>query len=609
MAFKGLRVRLLLLVLVVLVPAVAIVLVAVDAQRRLLVDEARGEATRLATLVGESNQRSIDGARGLLLGLSRLHRIARHDPGCSAAVAPLLAQDRTYLNVGATLPDGRLFCSAAALAGPVDLSDRRFFKDAVASRGFGVGEYVVSRVRGAGALGLARAVLGDGGRLVAVAFASLDVRELQRRLDAVEAPAGAEVAVLDHRGVVLAARGRGGPTGTTYDAELLARLAAADDPIDEAGADGVRRIFALYEVREPDGDVVIRVVAGLPAAAVLAPVDRIVGRTLGGLGVVALLSLAVAGLMGEFLLVRRLRALGTAARRIAAGDLSARTGLEPGGEEVGQLIRAFDDMAGSLERGAAERADLEEQLRQAQKMEAVGQLAGGVAHDFNNLLTAILSCARLIEQDLPAGHPSRADASEIVASGERAATLTRQLLAFSRRQRLAPRPLELAGAARELEPMLRRLLGETVTLEVRTPARGPVQADPSQLAQVIVNLVVNARDAMPAGGRVTVAVSELEGPARAACPDPGLPGGPLSVLSVEDDGVGMDEATRARIFEPFFTTKGPGKGTGLGLSTVYGIVAQSGGVIRVRSALREVRPTTAFRRDPKAAAFRFRQDR
>jgi signal transduction histidine kinase len=586
LAFKGLRVRLLLLVLVVLGPAVAIVLVAVDAQRRLLVEQARGEAARLAELVAETNQRSIDGARGLLLGLSRLHRIARHDPACSAALAPVLAQDRAYLNIGAALPDGRIFCSAAPPLGPgpVDVSDRRWFKDAVASRGDGVGEYVVSHVVHAGAFGMARAVLDGEGRLVAVVFASLDLRELQRRLDEVEVADGAEVAILDQRGTVLAARGRPGLIGTRYDARLPARLAEAGAPLDVDEPGGARRTYALSDVREPDGDLVVRVVAGLPTAAVLAPVDRIVGRTLAGLAVVALLSLAVAGFMGEFLLVRRLRALGTAARRIAAGDLSARSGLDPGGEEVGQLIRAFDDMAGSLERGAVERAGLEEQLRQAQKMEAVGQLAGGVAHDFNNLLTAVLSCARLIEQDLPAGHPSRADAAEIVASGERAATLTRQLLAFSRRQRLAPRPIELAGVARELEPMLRRLLAETVTLEVRTPVRGPVEADPSQVAQVIVNLVVNARDAMPAGGRVAVTVSELDGPARAACAEPGLPAGPLSVLSVADDGVGMDEATRARIFEPFFTTKAPGKGTGLGLSTVYGIVAQSGGAIRVRSA-------------------------
>jgi PAS domain S-box-containing protein len=212
----------------------------------------------------------------------------------------------------------------------------------------------------------------------------------------------------------------------------------------------------------------------------------------------------------------------------------------------------------------------EAHLRHAQKMEAVGQLAGGIAHDFNNLLTGILSYTDLVLEELRAGDPVVADLEQIRHAGQRAAALTRQLLAFSRRQVLQPHVLSLNNSVTELDAMLRRLLGADVTLDTELdPGLWDVLADPGQLEQVLVNLIVNARDAMPNGGRVIVATANA---------------GSHVTLTVSDTGVGMDLATQARIFDPFFTTKEPGKGTGLGLSTVYGIVEQSGGYITVESA-------------------------
>ncbi|GEJ58894.1 ATP-binding protein [Anaeromyxobacter diazotrophicus] len=581
---SSLRLRLLALVVVALLPALGVLAFASLAHRRLLVSDARAEADQLARLVSEIHQRPADGARGLLLAVSRMDRVVSRDPSCSAQLAPLLARDPIHLNIGAIDLDGDVFCSAAPQRGPVNLGDRRFFREALATRDFGVGEYVVSRIVGAGSLGFGQAVFGADGALRAVAFASLDVGYLQRRLDALALPEGADVQVLDRRGVIITARGHPERAGQPYDAARLALLARARAPLDFPGVDGVPRIHALQTVFGSGSEPVIQVVAALPTAAVLAPVNRITALSLLAFGLVAALTLLAASWAGELLLVRKLKALIAAARRLSAGDAGARTGLVPGQEELGELIRAFDEMADSLQRQEAERGRLEEQLRHAQKLEAVGQLAGGVAHDFNNLLTAILSCARMIEGELPDGHPARQDAAEIVAASERAAALTRQLLAFSRRQRLAPQPIALADVVRGLEKMLRRLLGEAVALEVVLEARGGASADPGQLEQVIVNLAVNARDAMPGGGRLTITVSEREGAVPASGHDPGLPAGPLSVLSVKDSGAGMDAELQARIFEPFFTTKAAGKGTGLGLSTVYGIVAQSGGAIRVRSA-------------------------
>jgi signal transduction histidine kinase len=208
---------------------------------------------------------------------------------------------------------------------------------------------------------------------------------------------------------------------------------------------------------------------------------------------------------------------------------------------------------------------LEEQLRQAQKMEAVGRLAGGIAHDFNNLLTAIAGYGELLSAALEDG-PLRRHAEEITKASARAAALTSQLLAFSRRQVLQPRVLDLNVAVREMESMLHRLIGEDVELVTALdPGLGPVCADPTQVEQVIVNLVVNARDAMPGGGALTIETSNA---------------GDHVVLAITDTGTGMTEDERAQLFEPFFTTKG-GAGTGLGLATVYGIVEQSGGHIEV----------------------------
>jgi PAS domain S-box-containing protein len=387
-----------------------------------------------------------------------------------------------------------------------------------------------------------------------------------------------------------------------------------------------------------------------------------------------------------------------AARRIAGGDYSARSGLRPGREELGDLIRAFDEMARSLEaltrqnrllldsvgegivgldrdgrivfanpaacrvlgweeedllgrpahaticpttsdgravpedecrihgvlrdgrghaaegvnlvrsdgttvpveytsaplleggevRGAVvtfkdvtERARLEEHLRQSQKMEAVGQLAGGVAHDFNNLLTAMMSFTRFAQGHLGDDHPAQADLREVIAAANRAAELTRQLLTFSRRQRVEPRVIDLAQAVRGVEQMLRRLLGEDVVLEIRLePGSWTVRVDPSQIELVLLNLAVNARDAMPAGGRLTISVGADDGRVAAPRASPV----PAVVMTVADTGAGMDAGTAARAFEPFFTTKAPGRGTGLGLSTVYGIVAQAGGTVALDTA-------------------------
>jgi two-component system cell cycle sensor histidine kinase/response regulator CckA len=231
------------------------------------------------------------------------------------------------------------------------------------------------------------------------------------------------------------------------------------------------------------------------------------------------------------------------------------------------------------------RERLEGQLRQAQKMEALGRFAGGVAHDFNNLLTAIQGYTSLLMNDVGPADPRREDLEEIRKASERAAALTRQILAFSRRQVADPEPVNLNGVIREMERLLPRLIGEDIVLEsALDPGLDAVHADPRQLEQVIINLVLNARDAMPHGGRLLVQTANEflnENDSRVG---PDLPPGPYIRLTVSDSGTGIEHDIQGKIFDPFFTTKAPGQGTGLGLATVYGIVKQSGGHIGVESA-------------------------
>jgi PAS domain S-box-containing protein len=524
---------------------------------------------------------------------------------------------------------------------------------------------------------------------------------MSSRLERFPVPPGATLTVVDRYGAILAGTPQvGASVGRNADAAGFSLALHTPEGVSEgAGLDGQRRVHGHFAVSLSGGGPDLVVVAGVAREPLLAPVKALVLNTTRGYLVVLLLGLVAAWLIGDMLLVRRLKRLAVIARRFSDGDLTARTGLVSK-DEIGSLARTFDEMAlavdrltrrnrlilesagvgiygvdvdgaitmmnpaaaamlgcapadvigqkahellyrhgvstapsdagtcpvfaalgdGEVHRGdgevlwradgtsfpteyvatpirdegaivgavvtfrdITERRQLEAQLRQAQKMEAIGRLAGGVAHDFNNLLTVVLSIGESLAEALPTDHALHGDVAELVSAGRRGADLTRQLLAFSRKQVLAPVALDPNALVQGLQRLLERLIGEDVRIVTALSARGQVLADRGQLEQVIVNLVVNARDAMPRGGTVTISAADVDRP---ASPSDRFdtPPGRYVLLSVADTGTGMDERTLSRIFEPFFTTKGPCAGTGLGLSMVYGIVKQSGGDIRVESA-------------------------
>jgi signal transduction histidine kinase/ActR/RegA family two-component response regulator len=306
-------------------------------------------------------------------------------------------------------------------------------------------------------------------------------------------------------------------------------------------------------------------------------------QLLGGLGILAVFAGGVFVFVISDRFTRPLARLFEGVRALEKGDFSYPVEAE-GSDEVAHVTRAFDRMRKTLKSDETQKQQLEEQLRQAQKMEAVGRLAGGVAHDFNNLLTIIKGHGDLMLEKLQANDPLQRNATQIEKAANRAASLTRQLLAFSRMQVLEPKVLDLNALVAEMCSLLKRLVREDISFTFKAgESLGRMKADPGQIEQVIMNLTVNACDAMPTGGKLTVETRNVCVDEAFAKSRPPLQPGEYIGLIVEDTGHGMDAATKQRIFEPFFTTKEMGKGTGLGLATVYGVVKQSGGCIWVES--------------------------
>src|SRR5215470_9159385 len=369
---------------------------------------------------------------------------------------------------------------------------------------------------------------------------------------------------------------------TPFEDQQIATLSLSPNEVRELKL-GTRRYFVSSLNLSSETSAGINLLVLKSDDAALATIGRL-NLFLVFLGLTAVL---LGGFLVYFLSDTFTKPLGSLVQGVRAlehGDYSYQLPLE-GGDELGEVTRAFDSMRGTLQRNEAQRKQLEDDLRQSQKMEALGRLAGGVAHDFNNLLTVIKGNSDLALDQIKPNEPARANCEQISKVADRAASLTRQLLAFSRRQILQPKVLDLNDLIMESSRLLKRLLREDIEFNVCLgESLGRVLADPGQVEQVLLNLTVNAADAMPQGGTLLIETHNVSVDARYSAMRPPVKPGHYVMFAVTDSGSGMTPEIKTRIFEPFFTTKDLGKGTGLGLATVYGIVNQSSGYIHVDSA-------------------------
>jgi signal transduction histidine kinase/CheY-like chemotaxis protein len=326
------------------------------------------------------------------------------------------------------------------------------------------------------------------------------------------------------------------------------------------------------------------VFVGIPEASLTRRASAVMFGTAVLAGGSWLLALSLSWLIGRNLFLKNLRMLTDAASRFGAGHLTTPTGVDHAAGELGQMAEALDRMANQLRSADLDRGRLQQQLTQAQKLESVGRLAGGVAHDFNNMLMVILGQTELLLEQTRPGDASREGLEAIHQAAGKSAELTRQLLAFARKQTIAPVVLDLNETVAGMLKMLQRLIGENVRVVWKPGAHvWPIKADPAQVAQIVANLAVNARDAIDGVGTLTMVTQNVATDTAQSLDHGEGVTGDYVMLSVADDGCGMDTATLSRLFEPFFTTKGPGRGTGLGLATVYGVMKQNGGNIQVDS--------------------------
>jgi signal transduction histidine kinase len=595
-ALGSLQARLVLLVLLAVMPALALALYSDFEERRLRRAQVQEEALRLARLLSADHERLIEAARQLLVALARLPAVRGGDrAACSALLTDLLKQYPSYANFGVIGPDGNTRCTGLPGGTPY-AGDRAYFRRALETREFAIGDHQIGRLTRKATINFGYPVLDGAGEVQAVVFSALDLAWLGQVAAQAELPPGSQVTVIDRNGTVLArypdaARwlGKGMP-----ESPVARTILAQQGPgtLEAPGEDGIPRLFSFAPLGR---GVSIRADAhisvGIPRAVAFAPADRRLARNLIALGVVAALALAAAWVGGRVFIVRRVQALVESTRRLSAGDLGTRTGLPHGPGELGQLARAFDQMAASLQ-AAHERRVLEEELRQQnyeleQQNRSVQEanrlkteFVSMVSHELRTPLTSIQGYVELLLEGAGAPDGERRECLDLVKSNaDRLLGLISDLLDLSRieagRIDLRRAAVELAplieGAARSLRPLI-EARQQRLALEL-DDALPPAWADPDRVTQILTNLISNANKYTPVGGSVTVAARR---------------DGESVRVEVRDTGIGLTAEEQAQLFTRFFRARRraaePAAGTGLGLVITRLLVELHGGQITVTSA-------------------------
>jgi signal transduction histidine kinase len=594
---SGLRGRLLLLVLVAVVPALGLTLYTDLEQRRLETARVQDNALRLARLASADHERLVDGTRQLLVALAQLPEARGGEPAaCNALFADLLKQYRSYASLGVIAPDGFISCSAPPADGAVFVGDRAYFRRALEPGDFAVGEHQIGRLTGKATVNFGYPILGGVGEVQGVVFAALDLAWLNQYAAHARLPAGATLTVIDRNATILVRypepeRWVGQPA---QDAPIVRTILAkrGEGTAEAPGLDGVPRLYAYTPLGGASGGGEVYVTVGIPTDVAFADANRTLARNLAALGLVGLLTLAAAWVGADLFVLRQIRTLVGATRRLSAGDLSARTGLPHGPGEVSQLARAFDEMAESLER-AERRRLLEEELRrknfeleqqnlsiqEASRLKT--EFVSMVTHELRTPLTSIQGYVHLLHEG-EAGELSeeQRELLEIVRNNaERLLALINELLDLSRieagRIELDLKTLDLPplirGVARSLRPLV-DAKGQQLTVDVAEPLPA-VRADADRVTQILTNLVSNAHKYTPAGGRISVAARGEDGRVR---------------VDVTDTGIGLAPDEQAQLFTRFFRARNAATrqvgGTGLGLAIARSLVEMHGGEIAVKSA-------------------------
>ncbi|MBX3605547.1 MAG: response regulator [Piscinibacter sp.] len=529
----------------------------------------------------------IQGTAQLHFGLARARDLDTDDRlACSAFLSEVREAYPQFTGILTIRPDGRLFCDSLQSGRELDLNNRDYFRRAKGTRGEVVLEPTFGRLTGLAVLQIAYPVRSPQGELRFVLLASLNLAKMAELANA-QVP-GARLLIVDDKGLVLAttqpdAAGMG--VGTSLAGTPLGEFAVqrTASTAELALPDG--RAFQ-WAVADPGGPAPsrLRVLAGAARASLVAEADRRFMQDLVLLAALALALFLALWLLAELALRRQIGSITRVAQRLADGDLAARIPPPLPRGELGTLMSVLNRTAQSLETQRDDIARLNARLTQSQRLEAIGQLTGGVAHDFNNLLTVVLGNAELLAEQ-SADDPLKQQLAQMIgAAAQRGAELTKQLLAFARKQALAPSAVDVNQLVASMDPMLRRTLGEHIEIElVRGAGLWPAMVDAGQLENALLNLCLNARDAMRDGGRLTLETANAALDRSYADTHPDVTPGQYVLLAVSDTGSGIAPEHLARVFEPFFTTKEKGKGTGLGLAMVYGFMKQSAGHVSIYS--------------------------
>ncbi len=554
-------------------------------------DTIEQDTARLAQMADQQAQtlaERIQGTTQLLYGLARTDELTRGDnrDACSLFLSRVRDAYPQYTGILTITSEGQLFCDSLRTGRQLDLRDRAYFKAAQGAPDGVILEPAFGRLTGIAVLQVVYPVRSTEGDLAYILLASLNLPKLleTERL----AVPGARFMLFDDKGTVLASSrndGTGDPSGSSMAGTALfkfvsqqgARTAEVADP------SGHTEVWAVAD-SGPISKANIHVAVGVRKSMLVTAADQRFREDLALLALTASILFLAVWLVAEFGIRRQVDRLTRMARQLAGGDLSARIEAPLPGGELGTLMETLNQTAQSLEHQRSAISELNAKLQQSQRMDAIGQLTGGVAHDFNNLLTVVLGNAELLIE-LGNGNPqNRQLAESIVGAAQRGADLTRGLLAFARKQALDPKSVDINNLLASIDPMLRRTLGEHIEIElIRAAGLWPALVDPGQLENAMLNLCLNARDAMPGGGRLTLETANVRLDTDYAQRHVDVTPGPYVMVAISDSGVGIAPDNLRRVFEPFYTTKEKGKGTGLGLAMVYGFVKQSAGHIAIYS--------------------------